>query len=541
MDPQDAFAVARGIFDHELASLIYSSTSTSSPTTNLQRIAATSPPSPPQANVVIPHKRSASSPSSEYGMHKRPKVKVASDLATPSSGAPYTPPLDMELESRSVSPSSALTKNLPEKTANGRDLLTGSKGQDGEDGHSLHVHPSRRVLLDRPHGSKSRSAHSSSSPAEHPADSSEMDAHKRSRTPRIDCAPRQSPTPRIDSAPGQSRASFKPNSSKTWTTQRNAVRRQWDVRKSDMAYEDLLRLRRNEKAENVDRYVPDHFNTEAALREPKPARAFPFTLPWNKVIADVAQMQNDMRPFHFALEERAAKTRKDRAPCRALTTGLLRKSRSVSREAARVFYSHNTFWFPWPTTAWMQLESFLATIGPLHTSHLRKLRVHAPLWHRGPQEDYAEGAILDLTSPASRFAVMKPPARDRLLAAIRSSVRHLCPNPGPNPSTALAQLTLDLEHGPMADLWAGRCPSETSLITVSQAEEYIARQRHGVELLRTLSRGMTERPSLHVYYTTGKPHNLEIRGLREHLPALRAEAAKYGWDVDGTLRQKRGS
>ncbi|KAF2771817.1 hypothetical protein EJ03DRAFT_9458 [Teratosphaeria nubilosa] len=583
MDPQDAFAIARGIFDHELASLIHSSTSTLSPTTNTQFIAAMSPTSQQQANVATSYKRSASSP--DYSMDKKQKIDVTSAFDTPSSGTPYTPPVNIKLESTLASPSSALTGELSEKTANGRNPVifgrAASNGQDEEDGHSLHVHPSRRVLLDRPNGPKSHSSKLSSTLAKHPAHSSEMHAH------------RSSPTPRGDSASGQSRASSKSNSSKTWNTQRNAVRRQWDVRKSDMAYDDLLKLRRNEKVENVDRYVPDHINTRPALRKSKPDRAFPFTrlpdkarkiilelllvsvdpikidftwlrtfvnghtrvpstsqsitsgsvtyrlpVPWNKVIADVAQMQNDMRPFHFALEERAAKTRKDRAPCRALTTALLWVSRSVYREAAGIFYSENTFWFPWPTSAWMQLESFLATIGPLNTSYLRKLRIHVPLWHRGPQADFAEGAILDLTSPASRFGVMKPPARDRLLAAIRSSVKQLCQSPASNTSTSLTQLTLDLEHGQMADLWASRCTSETSLVNISQAEEYVTRKRQGIELLHKLSCGMSKRPLLYVY-TTGKMNNVEIRGMRETLPALRVEAAKYGWDVDGMLRQKR--
>jgi hypothetical protein len=128
-----------------------------------------------------------------------------------------------------------------------------------------------------------------------------------------------------------------------------------------------------------------------------------------QLIDGVSQMQEDMSSFTQALEQRAAKTSKIKAPCRHLTASLLRVSRFMHAQAAKVFYGGNTFYFPWSTTSWMQLESFLATIGPQNVALLRNLRVHAPLWYLGLQADFLEGSILDLTSPASRLAVNMPP------------------------------------------------------------------------------------------------------------------------------------
>lgn len=144
--------------------------------------------------------------------------------------------------------------------------------------------------------------------------------------------------------------------------------------------------------------------------------------------------------------------------------------------AAPIFYGQNTFHFSWATSAWMQLESFLATIGPANVGHLRYIRIHAPLWHRGIQEDFVEGAILDLTSPASRLGVVKPAARDRLLSAIKSSVQALLE------AGQLEVLSLDLEHGMVTDRWTGRYSNDRQLIAISDAEEHVIRKQQGIEL-----------------------------------------------------------
>lgn len=255
---------------------------------------------------------------------------------------------------------------------------------------------------------------------------------------------------------------------------------------------------------------------------------------WNKLTSDVSLMQDDMRPFQFAVEERAIKTRKTKAPCRGLTTSLLRVSKSVHDQAAQVFYGLNTFAFPWRTSAWMQLESFLVTIGPKNVSHLRNIRTYVPLWHRGIQEDFVEGAVIDLTSPVSRLAVIKPPAHDRLLSAIESSVQALCT------AGKLKSLTFEIEHGRMTDLWINRCHNHDALISVSDAEEYVSRKQKGLDLLKQISEILRHRPTLSVY-TVSRPTDVETRAARDRYLAVVGEAKKYGWKVDPNLKHVRRS
>lgn len=55
--------------------------------------------------------------------------------------------------------------------------------------------------------------------------------------------------------------------------------------------------------------------------------AYTFPAGWNKLLADIDVMKDDMAPYKSALELRQAKTRHVRSPCRGLSTSLLRVSR----------------------------------------------------------------------------------------------------------------------------------------------------------------------------------------------------------------------
>lgn len=205
--------------------------------------------------------------------------------------------------------------------------------------------------------------------------------------------------------------------------------------------------------------------------------------------------------------------------------------------AAPVFYGKNVFSFTWATSAWMQLESFLATIGPVNVDHLRKLLIHAPLWHRGFQNDFVEGAILDLTSPASRLGVIKPAARDRLLSAVRSSVHALLK------TGKLECLSLDLEHGMMTDRWTGRYSNDRHLIAASDAEESVVRRQQGIDLLRKLSecKSLKSKPLLTLHHPspTGQIAKYDLSEFRARLAGVILEAEKYGWKVDQHLKRGR--
>ena len=187
------------------------------------------------------------------------------------------------------------------------------------------------------------------------------------------------------------------------------------------------------------RSISDTINHDGAL--------YHLPVSQTKLLIGIKQMQHDMEPFRIALEHRGKKMRGLRAPCRNLTTSLLKVSRQLHQDAARIFYSQNTFHFPDPSNAWMQLESFLATIEP-NAALIRKLRVHVPLWHRGVSADCIEGATLDLLTPASKIWSL-PPEHDRLLSAIKYVHAAL------TKAKALESLELHVSNTSYLDAWIG--------------------------------------------------------------------------------------
>lgn len=254
---------------------------------------------------------------------------------------------------------------------------------------------------------------------------------------------------------------------------------------------------------------------------------------WQQLASNVKTMQIDCISFKPALEDRGNKTRKLKAPCRGLTTGMLTLSKEVHAQAASVFYGSNTFKFPWPSSAWMQLESFLATIGSVNVGRLRSITMHCPLWHRGIKEDFLEGAILDLTSPASRLGVVKSCSRDRLLSAITGSVEAL------SKAGNLETFALDLEHGLNAERWVGSYSNTRRLIAMAEADEHVSRKQEGVRLLKFLSESLPTLPLVTVYHQTPAIGKHDLSEFRSRLASIIREAAKYGWKVDQRLQGRQ--
>lgn len=277
----------------------------------------------------------------------------------------------------------AATSSLPNKRAKTAHLEFEDFQQKKK--YNLHVHPQRTALLDQ---ADSSILTNHSSPVDHRTQSRSTSD---SNTPPNDIGSGAVKTF------GASSTSFK--RSRTRHTLYNTVKRQWDPRKDDLDYEALLELRRNEKLQNVDRYVPG-----PQPREPRPEEKFPFTrLPekvqrqilslllvssdpvtidfywlrpfvrgharipdvmqsvehggttysfpvsWTRLLSDVDIMRRDMLQFDEALETRGTKTKWSRSPCRGLTTSLLRVSRHVHNIAAQVLYGENVFKFPCAT------------------------------------------------------------------------------------------------------------------------------------------------------------------------------------------------
>lgn len=375
--------------------------------------------------------------------------------------------------------------------------------------------------------------------------------------------------------------SSKTGATSTWSTLQNTIQRQWDTRKSDLEYEELLRHRRKEKLKAVDRYVPLWSPTSKAkakkpskqpfLFEKLPDKArdkilgfllvsdepleidFTWLRPfvkgharvpvvtqklqsddgtvylapvsWTKLFADVESMNTDMAQFEASLEIRGSKTKRKRSPARYLTTSLLRVSRKTHTAAARVFYGQNTFHFSYAPAAWLQLDSFLETIGPVNVNEVKHIRIAAPMFHRGMQEDYIEGAILDLVSPATRMAVVKPPPRDRLLSAITHSITKFLA------ATSLETLAVDLEHPMASDLWCGRYVNDKRLISVAEAERHAERKAAGTAMLKAASdmlAAKSRKPVLTLRHFS-KPARTDVNQFRGAMSALVREADKYGW------------
>lgn len=430
-----------------------------------------------------------------------------------------------------------------------------------------HMHPARRAMLDEhaPH------APVTDDNLPEPLASGANAGHRRSVTA-------------ANSIPlGDPRAKTNDGAA-TWSTLQNTVQRQWDSRKDDLEYGELLKHRRKERVDRVDRYVP-------AWTPPKPEKpknqAFPFEkfpeqvrdkvisllvvsrepididftwlrpfvkgharvpvvtqklrgedgasymapVTWTKLLEDVKSMQSDMIKFKGALESRGVKTKGRRSPARYLTTSLLRVSRSLHKSAARAFYGENTFLFSYAPGAWMQLESFMETIGLRNVTEIKHIRIAAPMFPRGMQEDYVEGAILDLMSPATRMATVKPPARDRLLSAIQHSVDKL------KAANRLETLTLDLEHPMASDLWSGRYVNDKRMISVAEAEKHAKRKTIAITLLNEASEMLTakgNKPTLMLHHFS-KASKRDVNQFRNSFAGVVTEAEKYGWRVHPRL------
>lgn len=63
---------------------------------------------------------------------------------------------------------------------------------------------------------------------------------------------------------------------------------------------------------------------------------------------------------------------------RGIQTSLLHVSKDFGRQAASVLYTHNMFRFTDANNAWMHLEMFLFTIGPMNCNHIQDLSLPAP-------------------------------------------------------------------------------------------------------------------------------------------------------------------
>lgn len=155
-----------------------------------------------------------------------------------------------------------------------------------------------------------------------------------------------------------------------------------------------------------------------------------------------------------------------------------------------------------------------------------------PVWHSDVREDYVEGTIADMLSPATRMATIKPPAHDRLLSAVQYATEALLK------ADTVESLSLELVNGLTAEQWSGAYINDKRLISVSEAEEYVERKRKGVSEIKKLSEvlaTMKNRPMLSVHHPS-RSRAPDKKDFRKRMGGLIAEAENYGWQVDPVLR-----
>lgn len=141
---------------------------------------------------------------------------------------------------------------------------------------------------------------------------------------------------------------------------------------------------------------------------------------------------------------------------------------------------------------------------------------------------------MDLLSPASRMAVIKPPAQDRLLSAIQHSVEAFME------ADNLESMSLLLDHGMASECWSGVYSNEKRLISLSDAAQHVEREAIGKLVLKELSEVLAakgNRPTLTLQHT--KSTKPSLKEFRRCLPEIVTEAQKYEWQVDPSLTGSR--
>ena len=335
---------------------------------------------PHRARLRLPLGKRTPSPSrhSDF-IHKSSKAAAAMDpMETLSTDkATFESELDLLLSAPSLSDSSKPTtsplsrkRSAEEANHPSKRVKTAPQGEIFAVGTDdvVNVHPSRRQLLSLPN-----------TRANHNVPYRPRESHKQGSQDNT-LWYRSNKDPAGSGAVYQNAGT---EHTRTWQTLSNSVRRQWDDRKDDLDYEFLVEQRRKEKLTNVDRYVPAVSSTPS--NAPKHRTVFPlehlpedirtrifeylvvsshaisidfywlrsfvrghgrvpnvmqsaevngstlvFPVGWNKLLADVQTMKDEMAQFKKALEVREAKTRATRSPCRGLSTALLRVSRKCS-------------------------------------------------------------------------------------------------------------------------------------------------------------------------------------------------------------------
>jgi hypothetical protein len=216
----------------------------------------------------------------------------------------------------------------------------------------------------------------------------------------------------------------------------------------------------------------------------------------------------------------------------ALTRSLLAVSKAAHERAARIFYGSNKFRFSHPKTCWMHLQSFLVTVGSKNASHIRHIRIFAPIWDPGLRRDAITGALFDAMAPVTRLAGFTVPADDRLLSAIKTCVDVL------GKSGNLESLQLDVMYQHNAVYFIGLSQARNFPVLADEAACHEQRRVVGRQLFKRWSDtsfGPANKPRL-VAHAVSNVTPLEASGFRRLLASMIREAERYGWVVDHRLK-----
>ena len=179
----------------------------------------------------------------------------------------------------------------------------------------------------------------------------------------------------------------------------------------------------------------------------------------------------------------------------------------------------------------MHLQSFLVTVGSKNASHIRHIRIFAPLWDPGLRRDAITGALFDAMAPVTRLAGFTVPADDRLLSAIKTCVAVL------GKSGNLESLQLDVMYQHNAVYFIDRSQARKFPVLAEEAAFHEQRKDVGRQLFKgwsDTSFGPANKPRL-VAHAASNVTPLEISGFGRLLASMIREAERYGWVVDQRL------
>lgn len=266
-------------------------------------------------------------------------------------------------------------------------------------------------------------------------------------------------------------------------------------------------------------------------------KTYHLPLTWDEIDGSTRMMKKSWAHHNPEMEQLV---RRQKRIGNGLTPQLLRVSTRIEDIASQVFYSENTFCFPSSSTAWIQLASFLRTIGPKNVANLRKLQVHVPIWCHGPAEDHINGLVFDLTSTTSRLVTLRDSSRDRLLFAVQMAMRLL------QKVSQLTSFDLLVDFPRPFYSWIDRdLYRHVTLFRQADLAELMARKSKAESVLSAFSTKLKAKPTVNVIPTDGNNEKTlgtfrnRLQDLEPRQPSMAGRLTQSWAGLAGKMRWTR--